>query len=164
MPAASLLQNVTVWTPLPTWNGALYELAAPLSTLAGIDRERKDRLHILSIVDEYAFGALLTRHSPDHEDAAITAASEFIGQHLDPERFPHSFALMRAGEDPVETTRAVFVEMHADDPVVLEPVEHLGHHAEVLVERLALAVARLVVALAQDRRRVRGRGHERREL
>lgn len=86
-----------------------------LSTLADLELARKDRLHILSVVDEYAFGALLSKQSPDDEGRAIDAASEYIGRHLEPEQFPNAFGLMHEGEDPVGMTRAMFAEMLDDD-------------------------------------------------
>ena len=82
-----------------------------VAPLDGLGLSREQRLHIISLVDEYAFGFMLSHAANAREIAdeeQLTEAVDYIEEQIATGEFPHAAALLEEGESVAEVTRAMF--------------------------------------------------------
>lgn len=85
-----------------------------VSTLAELDLPREERLHIISLVDEYAFGFIISHGENQRQvanDEQMDEALTFIEEQFATGAFPHAATLVGEGEDFRDVTRELFTSI-----------------------------------------------------
>jgi AcrR family transcriptional regulator len=89
-----------------------------LAAVSSLELESRDRLHIISLVDEYVLGfvARVAMDADEQDDPTfLDRAADYIVSMLGPGEYPHSMALMAEGDDPRETVIRFFNEIQSWD-------------------------------------------------
>jgi AcrR family transcriptional regulator len=96
----------------PGPNG-MHHFEQSLAALAGLDLDRSDRMHILGVVDEYAFGYFMREATDqDQSDAGqIADAAAYFEEQLASGDFPHTAALLQEGENLEAVILQMFEQM-----------------------------------------------------
>jgi AcrR family transcriptional regulator len=89
-----------------------------VSTLSDLELDRFDKLHVLSVVDEFTFGFIM-HEALDSNEAAdedkMAEAVSFIEEQLATGEFPHTAAMMGPDENLEEVVQEMFASVNQAD-------------------------------------------------